>query len=151
MKIRSLLTAIMFAASFAVPFATSAQMQVPQTAPPEIAIPPQYENQPFGELLKIEDFNAAYRLALSKSPLARQSWALRDAGWAPSKFVPGPHNRRVLMTGTCSTRKCDLNKVQVFYDPSSKKAYVHLTLGNKAAWLGRPDPFEKRVLDPLLQ
>jgi hypothetical protein len=127
------------------------QTTVPQTAPPAIATPPQYENQPFAELLKIEDFNTAYRAALAQSPLAKQSWALRDAGWPLSKFVPGPNNRRVLVTGTCSDQKCNLNKVHVFYDPAVRKAYVHLTLGNRAAWLGRPSTFEKRVLEPLLK
>jgi hypothetical protein len=124
----------------------------PTASPAPVPLKPEdYAGKSFDELLKIEEFGTAYRTVMLKTPLARAAWPYRDAGWAVSKLVLGPHNRQVVVTGTCSSRKCDLNKVQAFFDPISKKMYAHLTLGNKAAWLGKTDTFEKRTLEPLLQ
>jgi hypothetical protein len=135
--------------------AATAQSNMPPVVPPNpmtaAVIAEQYGNKSFDDLMKMEDFSAAYRAALGKSPLSRAAWPFKDAGWPASTVVDGPHNRKVVMTGTCSTRKCDLNRVQAFFDPISKKMYAHLTLGNKAAWLGKTDTFEQRMLNPLLQ
>jgi hypothetical protein len=120
------------------------------TPPPAPLTPADYAGKTFDELLKTEEFNTAYRAVMVKTPLARAGWPFRDSGWPVSMLVTGPHNRQVVVTGTCSSRKCDLNKVQAFFDPISKKMYAHLTLGNKKAWLGKTDPFEKRVLEPML-
>jgi hypothetical protein len=119
-------------------------------ASPAPLIPADFNGKTFEELMKIEEFSSAYREVMRKTPLVRAAWPFRDAGWPPSTLVGGPHNRQVVVSGTCSSRKCDLNKVQAFYDPISKKMYAHLTLGNKKAWLGKTDPFEQRVLQPLL-
>jgi hypothetical protein len=109
-----------------------------------------YIDHNFAELLAMDDFRVAYDEAMSHSPIAKAGWLRKDAGLGKSQYVTGPDNRQLVRSATCSPANCKSSRVDVFFDPLRRKAYVYLKLGTRGGWLGTPDTFMKRALEPLL-
>jgi hypothetical protein len=109
-----------------------------------------YIGKTFGELMQLEDFSAAYLASLKRTPIAGARWARTDGKLPVSTYIPGPNQRLILKTATCAPRTCFNNRVDVFFDPLDRRAWIYTKIGARTGWSGGIDPFIKRYFEPHL-
>jgi hypothetical protein len=109
-----------------------------------------YIGKTFAELMQLEDFRAAYLASLKRTPISGARWARADGGLPVSVYIPGPEKRNIVRTATCVPRTCFNNRIDVFFDPLERHAWIYTKIGARTGWSGGINPFLKTYFEPHL-